>query len=214
MTRSSALLCVTLASAQAWAQDAQPEPAPQPETTSAPQPSPTPQRAAPPAASALGDPIRVGVHGNGAKMTLDFGDFFDLGFGFGARGGYELRLGDVLITPEIMINWNTFPVSDPSVGGSLWVLGVLAGARAAYALGDLIPWVAFHAGLDHADGGGTAGEVFNELGIEGGGCVELSLGSGIRVGPFGSYSYDFHSDGTVTAPIAWISFGVEGSFGL
>jgi hypothetical protein len=205
-----ALLPLCALSAPAWAQDAPAEPPAAPAEPAA-QPAPT----APPQATMQATPasgsnlIRVGIYGNAAKILGDFGDFFALGFGFGARGGYELHFGELLVTPELTVNWNRWALSDPGTDASIWILGVLPGLRVGYTLGAVVPWLAFHGGLDHVDGGGSGMDTMNKFGWDAGAGLDLPLGSA-TIGPFFNYDVAYTDIDSTT----WITFGVAGSFGL
>ena len=147
--------------------------------------------------------IVIGIQANGSKATGDVGKNFDFGFGFGARGGYELHLNPQLtITPELAINWNRWSTGPTNA----WVLGILPGARAGWALGMATPWLGLHVGLDHGDAGGFSSDKFG-LDVGAGADFALSKGS---VGPFVSYNIDF----TDVASLQWVSFGIGGSLGI
>jgi hypothetical protein len=150
----------------------------------------------------------VGVRANGAKITGDAADFFNMGIGFGAAAGYELHMANLAITPELAVNYTRFGVNDmlSQNGDAMWVLGVLPGARVGYNVGMVTPWLALHFGLDHGGGGNSSTD---KLGMDVGAGADFALGSA-RLGPFFAYNIDF-TDGT---SVNWLSFGVGGSLGL
>ena len=150
--------------------------------------------------------IVLGVGVDGAKITGDLSDGFNMGFGFGARGGYELHFANLALTPELAVNYTRWSLSDALGGGDAWVLGVMPGARVGYNVGMATPWLAFHVGLDHGSGGMSSTD---KMGMDVGAGADFQLGSA-RLGPFFAYNIDF-TDGTSTN---WLSFGIGGSLGL
>src|SRR5438128_959829 len=83
--------------------------------------------------------IRLGIRVDGAKITGDAADAFNMGFGFGAQGGYELHFANLSVTPELAVNWTRFGLSDMLTqgqgGDAVWILGILPGARVGYTVG-------------------------------------------------------------------------------
>ena len=153
--------------------------------------------------------IVVGIRVDGAKITGDAADLFNMGFGFGAAGGYELHFNNLALTPELAVNytrWSLADIAGQSVDGSAWILGVLPGARVGYNVGMATPWLAVHFGLDHGGGGMTTTD---KLGMDVGAGADFQLGSA-RLGPFFAYNIDF-TDGS---SVNWLSFGIGGSLGL
>ena len=152
--------------------------------------------------------IRVGIQVDGAKITGDAADLFGFGFGFGARAGYELHMGQILLTPELAVNWDRWGVQlmGQSTDASAWILGVMPGVRAGYAVGQVTPYLAFHIGLDHGGGGDMSTD---KLGLNVGAGADIAL-SKASIGPFVAYNIDF----TDNTSLNWISFGIGGSLGL
>ena len=196
---------------QAWAQD--PAAAPEAMPAAAPAAAPAAPAAQVSEAAAGTGGIRLGIQANGSKVTGDQADAFNMGFGFGVRGGYELRFGGVSLTPELEVLWTRWATADAlSTQGvdAGWVLGIMPGARVGYAVGPALPWFAFHVGLDHADSSGSAmAEATNKLGIDFGAGADFALGA-VGLGPFVSYNIDF----TENTSISWLSFGLAGTFNL
>jgi hypothetical protein len=163
--------------------------------------------------TASGNALRVGIQVDGAKITGDAADAFGFGFGFGARAGYDLHFGNVLVTPELAINWNRWAVNDVTGQGadlgSAWILGVMPGARAGYALGTVTPYLQLHFGLDHGSGSGSNAMSSDKFGIDVGAGADIALKSA-SIGPFVSYNMAFTDPSTTN----WITFGVGGSLGL
>src|SRR5262249_27673261 len=148
--------------------------------------------------------IQIGIHVDGAKIVGDGSDPFGFGFGFGARAGYQLRFGDIQVTPELAIDWNRWGISLQGQDlGSAWVLGILPGARVGYSVGAATPWLAFHVGLDHGDGSGDMSQSTDKLGLDVGAGADLAFKSA-SIGPFVAYNIDF----TDNTSIKWLSFGI------
>jgi hypothetical protein len=165
------------------------------------------QDASTPTTSTAAGGIRVGIQADGAKITGDAADAFGFGFGFGARAGYELHMGQILLTPELAVNWDRWSVNlNGQDLGSAWILGVMPGVRAGYAMGSVTPYLAFHVGLDHGGGGMTSTD---KLGLNVGGGADIAL-SKASIGPFVAYNIDFTDNQSTN----WISFGIGGSLGL
>ena len=150
----------------------------------------------------------IGVRANGAKITGDAADLFNMGVGFGAAGGYELHFANLAVMPELAVNYTRWGLNDMVFQNvdAAWILGIMPGARVGYNVGMATPWLAFHVGLDHG-GGGNGGT--DKLGLDVGAGADFALGSA-RLGPFFAYNIDFTDNTSVNL----VSFGIGGSLGL
>jgi hypothetical protein len=160
--------------------------------------------------SARANGVTLGVEAAGAKAIGTGSEAMDLGLGFGVQGGYALRFGAVSVIPELEINYNRWGTSQAPLD-SLWILGVLPGARVAYSLDRLSVWLGVHLGLDHTGAGGCDTCSDNQFGFKVGAGADYAASASFHIGP----TVAFNASETANNGLSeWITFGVGGSFGL
>ena len=149
-----------------------------------------------------------------AKMVHDAG--LNLGFHIGVRGGIEiLAPGSLAFIPEVALayaRWTTEDRLQPDLTNQ-WTLGLLAGMRLAGRSPAIVPWFAFHVGLNHSDAGGTFCDssdcTSNHLRFDAGAGVAFRASPTLKLGLFAKYN----SREMTSSLGSWLSFGVEGYFG-
>jgi opacity protein-like surface antigen len=174
--------------------------------------------------SPFSGPIRVrpvlGAYIGVVKPLGDFSDAANAGFEVALRGGVELNLNGLEITPDGTLNFARAGASDLAQADGLdsfVLIGFMFGARIGYHIANVAtPYFTLHLGVDHNIGNGPLCDQTNvecsntKFGMNLGFGADFWLSDNVALGPIVLFNFDF----TDQVSSNFLTFGLNLTFRL